>query len=192
MPKTKDQLSINIDLLKPQDNQERLLVKITHWLLSTGRYIIIAVEFIVLAAFISRFKLDADLSTNKEAIEEQIPFIKSQKSDELLIRQTQLQLATIRNIRQSSPDFTLVLQKIAAQTPQNVTITTINLEAATGNFNLKITGQSLSNNGLSVFVSSLKKEKAFSDINLANVGLDQEIVNFSITGFVNQQKLGEL
>lgn len=177
--------SINIDLLKPQGNQEKIYIKLTKWLFSTGRYIIIGVELIVLIAFVSRFKFDADLASNKEAIEQQIPFIESQKTDELLIRQTQLQLTTIKDIRHSSADFVSILEKIAAQTPLNVKITTINLESDNGKINLRINGQSPDSNLLTAFVAALKADRAFSEINLASISLDLGVTTFNITGAIN-------
>ena len=63
--------AINLDLLRPQSSPEKLFSRLLRWLLSTGRYIFIFVEALVLIVFISRFKLDDDLASKKEAIEQQ-------------------------------------------------------------------------------------------------------------------------
>src|SRR3989344_3939157 len=103
MPKPKStKLIINFDLLKPQSNPEKTSVKILRWLLSTGRYIFIFVEAVVLIAFITRFKLDEDLASKNEAIKQQVPYIQSLKSTENLIRQTQLKIASINSIKNSN------------------------------------------------------------------------------------------
>ncbi len=178
-------LSININILKPQGNPEKTYVRISRWALSTGRYIVIFVEIIVLAAFLSRFKFDADLADTKEKIDQQIPFIESLKPDEQLIRQTQLQLATIKDIRLNSINNAAVLQSIASYTPQGVRIVTLGMEKTDNRINLRITGRSQTNNDLASFVTGLRNDKNFSEINLVNVGLDEAVITFSLTGVVN-------
>src|SRR3989338_10870849 len=105
MPKSKSpKLVINLDLLKPQSNPDKLPTKLFHWLLYSGRYIFVFVEALVLIAFAARFKLDADLAAKKEAIEEKIPYIENLRPYEILIRETQLKLSTIDSVRRNSLD----------------------------------------------------------------------------------------
>ncbi len=105
MPKKIGGFDIRLNLLHPLGSQEPILTRFIRWLLSSGRYIVIVVEAIVLIAFLSRFKFDADLQNTKEAIEAQLPFIQSLKADEALIRRTQLQLATVKDIRLNSSNL---------------------------------------------------------------------------------------
>src|SRR3990167_2341698 len=112
MPKKTLKTGINLDLLKPQSNPEKITVKVFRWLLSTGRYIFIFVEAIVLIAFILRFKLDADLAEKKEAIEQQIPYIESLKPYEVLIRESQLKISTMRASKSEVIDYPQTLKKI--------------------------------------------------------------------------------
>ncbi len=178
MPNSKFKLDLN--LLKPQSKPEKLPVKFIHWLLSSGRYIFVLVNGLVLVAFISRFKLDADLASKKEAIEEQIPYIESLKPYEILIRETQLKLSTIGTIKKSSLDWSAVLKKIADQTPTNVKIIGINIEKNVGSATFRIAGQTQTNNELTSFIMGLKKEDAFSKVTLANIGLEQGVIKFTI------------
>lgn len=176
---------ININILKPQGNPEKTYVRISRWALSTGRYIVIFVEIIVLAAFLSRFKFDADLADTKEKIDQQIPFVESLKPDEALIRQTQLQLATVKDIRLNSVDYAQVLQNIASITPQGVRIVTLGLEKSDNTVNLRINGRAQSNTDLAVFITGLRQNPNFSDVSLTNAGLDQSVITFSLNGTVN-------
>lgn len=179
MPKSKPHLAIKLNLLKPQSNPEKLPIKLFRWLLSTGRYIFVVVEAIVLVAFISRFKLDADLAARKEAIEEQIPYIKSLQAYEVLIRQTQLKLTTIVSMKTSNVDYSTIVEEIAKQTPQNIKLTGINI-GKTGSPNIHITGQTESNNDLLNFITGLKESNSFNNVNIASVGLEQGVIKFSI------------
>ncbi len=184
MPTPSLKNSLHINILNPQGNPEKIYVKVMRWLLSTGRYIIIAVEIVVLGAFLSRFKLDNDLANNNEAIKQQVPFIESLKPDEQLIKQTQLQLATIKNIHQKSYDYPDILKRVAAQSPQGLTITTLNIDKSEGKAMLRISGQARSNNDLSTFLFGLKEENSFEGITLVSAGLDQNNITFSINGTV--------
>lgn len=180
MPKPKSGLTINLDLLKPQSNPEKFLVRLMKWLLSTGRFIFIFVESLVLIAFIARFKLDADLASKKEAIEEQIPYIDALKSSEVLIRQTQFKLSTIESIKTTSADFATILNKISSQTPTDVKITNINLVKNIDNISIHINAQTQSNNNLTNFTTGLKEEEGFSNVNLVSVSLEQNSLHFTI------------
>lgn len=192
MPRNKSKLSISLNLLKPQSNPEKILVKLIHWLLSSGRFIFVLVEALVLIAFGARFKLDADLATKKEAIEEQIPYITSLKPYEVLIRETQLKLLTIEGVKKDSVNLTLVLQKIADQTPTGIKITSIGIDKKTGGgvVTVHITGQTQINRDLTSFTSGLKEDITFSNVNLISVGLEQGIIRFSIDTQANPGKTG--
>lgn len=192
MPKNHAQpkLSLNLNLLKPQSNPEKIPVKLIHWLFASGRFIFVFVEAIVLIAFIARFKLDADLAAKKEAIEEQIPYIESLKPYEILIKQTQLKLSTIGGIRKNSLDWSLVLKKIAAQTPLSLKINSINMKKGVGNATVHIVGETQISNDLTSFITGLKSDKSFSGVTLTNVGLEQGIIKFTIDtsiGLINQE-----
>lgn len=180
MPKSSPKLTINLNLLKPQGNPEKLPIRLFRWLLLSGRYIFVLVEALVLIAFAARFKLDADIASKKEAIEEQIPYIESLKSYEILIRQTQLKLSTINNMQTNSLDFSVVLKKIADQVPGSVKITAINIERNVSIATVHITGQTSVNGDLTNFISGLKEDNAFSNVNLVNVGLEQGIIKFTV------------
>ncbi len=180
MPKAK-RIGVYIDLLKSQVAGERIYFRVLKWLLSTGRFILIAVEFIVLTAFISRFKLDADIAYVKENIESQIPFLESQKQDENLIRQVQMQLLTIKDIRQNSPNFGGIIKNISSQIPQTTKITNINLARDAGKINVKLSGSATNHSDITAFMQGLREYKNFTDVNLANIGFEQGLINFTIT-----------
>lgn len=180
MPKPRPKLAINLNLLKPQSNPEKLPVKLVHWLLSSGRYIFVVVNALVLIAFGARFKLDADLADKKAKIEEQIPYIESLKPYEILIRETQLKLSTIDNIKKSSQDWSIILKKVADQTPAGVKIVGINIKKDVGAATVNITGQTLISSDLTGFIAGLKKEDIFREVNLVGVELEQGVVKFTI------------
>ena len=180
MSKSKPALNLNLNLLKSQSNPEKLPIKFIGWLLSSGRFIFVAVNALVLIAFVARFKFDADLAAKNEAIAEQIPYIESLKPYELLIRNTQLKLLTIDTIKTNTLDWQLLLKKIADQVPTSITITGINIDMNIGTANIHISGQTSFNNDLANFVTGLKEDGAFSDVNLSSISLEQDAIKFAI------------
>ncbi len=189
MPKVKAGLALNLNLLKPQSNPEKLPVRLLRWLLASGRYLFVFVEAIVLIAFAARFKLDADLASKKEAIEKEIPYIESLKPYEILIRQTQLKLSNISSIKKSSLDYPEVLKKIANQTPNGVKILSINMKKNIGGAEVNINGQTQTNNDLTNFLTGLKEDTTFTNVNLGNVGLEDGIIKFTIEFSAREGKI---
>lgn len=178
MPKPK--LAINLNLLKPQSNPEKLPIKLTRWLLSSGRYLFVLVNALVLVAFGARFKLDEDLDNKKTAIEEQIPYIESLKPYEILIRETQLKLSTIDTVKKSSLDWSVIFKKIADQTPTSVKLVGISIKKDVGAATINIAGQTQVSSDLTSFITGLKGDDAFSGVNLVSVELEQGVIKFTI------------
>lgn len=171
---------IHLDLLKPQGSPEKLPIRFLRWLLSTGRYILIFVEALVLIAFILRFKLDADIADVKEKIENQIPYIKTLHPYEILVRQTQLKLSTIGSFNSSNIDYSQILKKIADQIPISVTLLSLSLERTVDKISIQINGQAQNNNDLAAFQFGMRGDRFFSDVNLSSVGLEEGIIHFTI------------
>lgn len=182
MPKPQStKLIINLDLLKPQSNPEKSLVKLVRWLLSTGRYIFIFVEAVVLIAFVARFQLDENLASNKEAIEQQIPYIESLENYEILIKETQLKLSTIDSFYKTYPDYSQILKRIADQAPAGVRIINLNMETNVAKVLIHINATAQTNNDLSAFVAGLKHDQLFSEIDVTSIGFDKGSLSFSLS-----------
>lgn len=191
MPAKTHKLLIHLDLLRPQSSPEKLPVKFLRLFLSSGRYILIFVEALVLVAFVIRFKLDADLANTKEAIEQEIPFIESLKPYEIIIRQTQLKLSTIASFRSDWADYPQILKSIADQTPFGIKIISINLKKDVGKITIAINAQAQTNNDLSNFITGLKTNGYFSQVTLSSLGLEQNVIRFVINVEVTTQQVAK-
>lgn len=182
MPNPKNpKLAIKLDLLKPQSSPEKLLTRLFRWLLSTGRYIFVFVEALVLIVFIARFKLDEDLANKKEAIEAQIPYIESLKPFEVLVRQTQVKLSTIASFNKTSADYPQIFKKIADQTPAGVRIISINLEKKLTQVTVQLNGLAQNNNDLASLLAGLKQDQFFSNVTITSLGFEKNNLNFAIS-----------
>ncbi|MBI2599716.1 PilN domain-containing protein [Candidatus Daviesbacteria bacterium] len=180
-----NKLVIHLDLLKPQSNPEKIFTRLIRWLLSSGRFIFIVVEALVLTAFIARFKLDAELAAKKEAIGQQIPYIESLKPYETLIRQTQLKLTTISSFRKNYIDYSQVLKKIAEQTPVNVKVISLNMDRSVSKISIELTAQSQNSGDASGFAQGLKQDPIFTDVNVVSMSYEKGMLDFSIKAQAN-------
>lgn len=177
--------SFSINLLIHRDQQTKLYERAFKWMLSSGRYIVIFVEILVIGAFVYRYKLDSDLSTLNDKIKEQVPYVKSLQPNESIIRQAQFQLTTIKQIRGGSPNWAAVLVEVSKLTPKNVRLVSVTLgQGRTGSKpTLTIIGITPSNLELSAFIQSLQKSSSFSDITLTNISFEGQAL-FTLTGTV--------
>lgn len=175
---------LEINLLVPKSGKIKITTRLLSWILSSGRYIVILVEIVVVVCVILRYKLDADLADLQTKIDYQANYIQSFKSDEALIKQIQYRLTSIRQIRSENPDYTNILLKLSAITPVKITLTSVNFSRPIGSpqTNLLIIGQTPSNLELSAYIKALQQEtNTFSDISLTNISFENQTV-FSITG----------
>lgn len=182
MPKPHSpKVTIKLDLLRPQSNPEKIYAKFIKWLLSSGRFIFIFVEALVLIAFGARFKLDADLQSKKEAIDQQIPYLESLKPVELLVRQTQLKLSTIDSLYKNYANYPQILKKIADQTPAGVKIISLRMERGVSKVSINLSAQSQSNTDVGILLGGLKQDQFFSDINITSISLEKGLLSFSLS-----------
>ncbi len=176
-------LRLKLNLLYPQGLTDKLPIKFIKWLISYGRFIVIAVEIIVVTAFVFRFKLDANLDNLKRKINNEKPFIEGLSADEALIKQSQFRLTTISSKYKEMDNWAEIFPTISKHVPAQVRFTSVSLEKdEKSKIGFKINGKSKSNIDLSNFINNLKKDEKLKNINLETVSLDQGEINFTISG----------
>lgn len=182
--KTVPNISLKINLLIHKGERVKIYLKLIKWLLSTGRFIVIFVELIVVGAFILRYKYDTELVDLQDKIKEQIPYIQSLQDSEIELKHLQSQLTTIKQIKNNQAHVEILL-KIAQLTPKTIRLTSLNLERAptTSKMSFIISGRTPSNLELSAFIKALQKDPSFSDVNLSNISFEGQ-TTFVITGGV--------
>jgi Tfp pilus assembly protein PilN len=176
---------LKTNLLVRSSDRLKLHVRLIKWLLSSGRYIVIIVEMIVIGAFVYRYKLDADLVSLQEEIAQQSAYVQSLKRDEDLIRLTQFQLSSIRAAKSADLNVAGFMGRIAFLTPKNVRLTTLSVSNGGGKLteksNFNLVGNTSSNSEVTIFLKSLQQDPMFEDVTLANISFEGSTV-FTITG----------
>lgn len=175
---------LKLNLLYPQGVKQKIYIRFLLWLIAYGRFIVVAVEILVLAAFVMRFKLDSDFANLKEEINDKIPYAESLISEEATIEQTQQRLSLIKKAYAVSGKFKQVLATITSQTPDNIRFNNFTLDNIdnTSTFQFKITAQSNSNSSISFFLNNLRRDQKLKDVKLVNISFDQGQIVFTITG----------
>lgn len=142
---------LTVNLLPPSEFEQSFWGKFLKWAVTTGRYIIILVEMVVIIAFLSRFKLDEELRVVNEQIESQVNYLESQQAQlrEFYILQKRISLAEkslnsrvgvtemINYVDRKRPLEISIYQQ--AMTKNEITLSAVTLsEAALGNMLLSM------------------------------------------------------
>lgn len=176
-------LRINLNLLHPKEAPLKLPARFLKWLITYGRFIVILVEVVVVAAFLTRFKLDADLDDLKRKINLDLPYVEGLATDEALIKQTQTKLALIDKTYLNSDKWQDTIVEISAQMPQSIVFSGLLLdEKDEKSVNFRITGSTQSNSDLGIFLNNLRSLEDLKEINLASISFDKSEIIFTITG----------
>jgi len=167
----------SINLLPREEWEKKPIGRLVKWALTFGRYIVIITELIVIIAFISRFKLDSDLSDLYEKIEIKQARVKSLEEFEKEFRLTQKRLKTIRELTERQNNPTKTLSSFAALIPLNITLNELELKGS----ELIVSGRSLSESGIATLINNLIQSPYFTNIEIGNItkGAEPEL-NFRL------------
>ena len=151
-----------INLLS-QDQFERTKIgRLVTWALTVGRYIVIGTELIVILAFLSRFKLDRDLTDLGEEIKQKQVIIESFEGLEKEVRFVQDRLKLVKNLIGGQLGVSRYLSVLGKLTPAEVAFSEVSFDKEV----IRLKGRALSNEGLAVFLEAVKKSPYFSRVNL--------------------------
>lgn len=146
MPKNKA-----INLLPLEEFNASTTGRILKWATGTFRIIVIITEMVVMAAFLSRFWLDAQNSNLNNSIRAKSAQISAQAELEKQFTNIQSKLNIYKNIGQSNNASSLI-ENVINKVPVNITLTRILIEKET----ISVHGVSLSDWDTNQFISSLK------------------------------------
>lgn len=162
---------ITVNLLSADAFSESIFGKVLMWALSIGRYIVVFTELIVILSFLSRFKLDRDLTDLNSQINQQLLVIDSYGDLEHRFKDLQLKLSFMRE-RLAGVDVETTFESVILNLPPDVKLKNI----TTNRERVTLSATSLSSQGFYQFVNNLKANKAFSDLKVSNVSQDEEVV----------------
>jgi len=167
-----------INLLPKTEFETSFWGRFLKWSLSTGRYIIILTEMVVILAFLSRFKLDKDLLDLNDSISGKKNILVATYSIEQNFRSAQTRINQAKELLAIQPSSTTILDKLTSNTPSGVSFQTLSVSHA--DHTIGIGGSALSEQQLGRYISTLTQDKIWKQVEVANLQSDDTGVKFII------------
>lgn len=174
----------SIELLPREEWEKTSFGRLLKWVLNVGRWIVISTELIVILAFLSRFKLDRDLTNIYEEIKQKQAVIESMSSFEDRFRFLQTRLATTNGLEKRQLAASKILAEVAPLVPIDVSLT----EMTVADKEISFVATALSEFGLAAFINNLQKSPRFENLSVGNVtsGSQEGIgIQFSLKGEIH-------
>lgn len=165
-----------INLLPSEEFEGSITGRILRWAMTTFRFIVIITEMIVMAAFLSRFWLDAQNSDLNDLLRVKTSQISAQSTFEKSFRDLQARLKIAQDLGKETPPSG-VLTRVMAKVPNDISIQSFSYQGSS----LQVKGVSTTEIGIAQFVSNLKADKSFKEVELGQIGSSEE--NGSLTIF---------
>jgi hypothetical protein len=170
--------SSHINLLPPSEFELSFWGRFLKWAVTSGRYIIIVTELVVILAFLSRFKLDEDLRNLNEQISTQVGFLDSQSAKEAEFRQLQKRLNLVDKMLVGRLQAGMAMDYVENNLPAEVAPSRT---AITKNETL-ITAATLNEKAMGKLLSYFSKDPNWKSVDLAEIVGDQTYgIRFTIS-----------
>ncbi|BCX14499.1 MAG: hypothetical protein KatS3mg088_182 [Patescibacteria group bacterium] len=167
-----------INLLPKDKFSESDVGRIVFWFLSTFRIMVIVVELIVVAAFLSRFWLDSKNADLSDEIKQKEAQIRAFEETEKKFRELQKRLVAFSTLSSQTSTYS-ILGLISKQMPPKITLYSINFLPD----EISVAGNTPTDQELAQFLVNLKSENRFEKITLAQLSPKKEdasILSFTI------------
>jgi len=138
--------------------------RIFQWTIKTGKIIIMIVEFLVLAIFFSRFKLNQDLIKLKKDIDFSAQVLNVYQKDETNLRNAQQKIEKIKAIDNSKFDWEKQISFIQSKVPELMNIETLSINKTTTEISAKVKDAS----SFGVFVRELVNDPVITSITFSS------------------------
>ncbi len=159
MPKNK-----SINLLPQEEFESSTLGRVLRWAMGSFRIIVILTEMVVMAAFLSRFWLDAQNSDLTNSIKVATAQIQVQSEFEKEFRGVQRKLNIFKEIKDDTKGSDRILV-LADKTPVGVTLTGVVVHDTRS----EVKGTSETETAIAQFISNLKTDPAVKKIVLGSI-----------------------
>ncbi len=187
MPAKKNKSDL-INLLPQEEFATSTMGRILAWLLSSFRTIVIISEMIVMAAFLSRFWLDAKNNDLKDSITQRQAVVSSYATLEKNFRTAQKKLSIFALVADPKPNQHSIVETSGSILPSDMTMTSISFS----NKDVSFKGTSGSEKSIASYTASLKNTNLFSELAISQVNYDPEksLLNFEIKAITKEGRDG--
>jgi Tfp pilus assembly protein PilN len=162
MAAQKKQKKRDINLLPQKEFEASIYGRILKWSLSTFRFIVIAVEAVVILGFLSRFTLDVQNTDLTDQIDENRLIIESFAQIENEFRRTQKKLEVFNAYTESGHLTEPVFGRVVSRMPSQVKLSSMNIKEG----KIVVIALGSSEQSIAQFISNLNDESSFTDVSL--------------------------
>lgn len=163
-------LGLKINLI-PENRKTEGLNKFYYWLISSGRYILIATELLLFSVFASRFYFDDRIQDEIDyGIKTKLPVINSLKSNTDQFRNLQNRLTSINKFIDSRASSSQILEDLVKSTPADIKLTKIEIEPG------QISFEGVLNNvaSLETLRKNFSGSSHFSSLEITSISADKQ------------------
>jgi len=165
-----------INLLPEKEFAGSTLGRVLAWLLSTFRYIVILTEVVVIAAFISRFWLDAKTTDLNDAIKQKQAIISATLDFEKKFKDIQEKLNIYDQLTRAEVIPSALISTVASYLPPEAFLSTLNMTER----QIQIKGRSFTERAIAQFIANLESSEKFSKVSLTQVGTDEQNISLMV------------
>lgn len=159
----------SVNLLPQEEFDASLLGRTLKWAMGSFRIIVILTEMVVMAAFLSRFWLDAQNANLDDSIKIASAQISTQSSFEKEFRGVQQKLNIYKQIAVNATESGK-LDFVASKIPQSLVLSSVTVQD-----NLtQIKGTAISEADVAQFISNLKSSPLIKKVDLDSIGSSQQ------------------
>jgi hypothetical protein len=174
----KKKLSKNINLLEPSFSPKNTWDKIYDWVFMAGRYIIVAVELVVLVALGSRFYFDRKNNDLSESIKAKTVILDNMRETENEVKSAQDTLSNIAVMLRRQNTKSNIMENVEANTPSSIVVQGLSINDE----NLSITGLAYGYTYIEKLESNFDSDENWDDVQvtLVSTGSGRQI-DFTMT-----------
>jgi hypothetical protein len=158
-----------VNLLPLSDFEQSFWGRFLKWAVTTGRYIIIVTELVVILAFLSRFKLDEDLRNLNDQINTQVGFLESQEETMNDFLRVQKKLTLVDGMLSTRQDAGAAMDYVSDHLPVDV----VPSKRAFTSRETKITASTLNERAMGQLLSAFSKDPNWRSVDLTEILGDQ-------------------
>jgi hypothetical protein len=157
-----------INLLPPSEFELSFWGRFLKWAVTTGRYVIIVTELVVIVAFLSRFKLDTELASLTDEIRGKKNVLDAQQSIEAKFMGVQSRLEHANKILESSLTAGTEVDWIIKTVPEGIKITNLSVNK---NFDL-IDVNAVKDSDLGIMLGQMNKTGRWKSMEVSGLSAD--------------------
>ncbi len=155
----------SINLLPKSEFEISFWGKFLKWALSTGRYMVILTELVVIVAFLSRFKLDKDLADLSDNIAGKKAVIDASAAYEKQFRTIQSRLSAAEKMIDGQTGVAAIIDLVTTRIVPGVRLSTVSVIGS----EVLVSGTAASDQTFGDFVTRVTASKKWKSVDLADI-----------------------